>query len=299
MNQDDIVYVATDKRALWFHLIAPKSLYTGETINDELVVWRSEKLQAEPSQLEPFLDYARDHKAMVWHLQVPELGRSIRLEVAEFCSIQWGATLVVSINSLYDELDLKLHPGTACGWFQKRLRSWRSLATELGLKQEVAVRSSLPWCGNFPAVEGAFRGLTFNSISCHFMVALLSTMAWAAPQSGGIRDPIAKAKAQQVLAAVLELLPANYEVDIALSGEVKWIFGIGVQGGGIVTLSASQGKVRILALKSPETGKELAAPLEDYDDEVRLLDLLRFGVLYRGRMAAATLLFKQLVWPPS
>lgn len=105
-------------------------------------------------------------------------------------------------------------------------------------------------------------------------------------------------KLRQVLAASFSLLPPGFEIDIALRGNPKWFYGVGVQGDGIVTIPVSHGKARVDVLKRyEEDGGVLAKALEDLDDAVGLIDFLRPLALQRGGRRVCMSLLKQLAWP--
>ena len=242
------------------------------------------------------------YKDASWKVSVPPYGTVVKLQCALFNHGPGRCTAWLSVHDMYTCTNLKLYPGTAGKWTSKRLASWKSLIESLGLPP-TSIRQSAPI--GVKEADVAERCLTFTSLSCQAMVAVLGNMAAHSSRNmGGVEPGDDKDKIVGFLKGFLQ--PAcvgRWELLLRLDKEVVLVPGYGPAGLAAFSLQIDQGVVDLnawhtaFAAHSAQLTKEeikcMVAFLPRGVKTIHIFDLLVGLMAVRSQVVW---LSKQLVW---
>lgn len=220
-----MVFLSTEKKCIWHLDITRHSLY--KRASRQFV--RDREAPNKPPRW--LGDFFGCHCSVVLNRWIEPLGRAVHIAAATFERPYDGALSVISVNSVYSELGLTLHPGNAPQWFARRAPSWRKLVEILQLSPLSSIRASMPWEAH-AADNEAYRSLAFVGWTPQATVAILAVSATAEGRRElcHIRDEDNRNKMIWLLRGLLDALPKNAWVSLCVDVAAKWIPGHGVQG---------------------------------------------------------------------
>ena len=129
-----------------------------------------------------------------------------------------GGHIWISLQSVYEQLKLKLNWGTGAAWFQKKLKKWRALAVKLGLHPAVC-RQSQPYdsTGIGTDEDDVCKVLPF--VSVHVSILFMEALAMGfAPnrRHGRCDEPHARYQFQKVFQGMLAYTDGWYRIPVRL-----------------------------------------------------------------------------------
>lgn len=291
IDERGFAYLEDDNGAVWYSEVADMSLLADKQGN---VVKCRNGVQIRMGE------YASKCVELDLSIPAPEISpTNLKIVCAVFHNSFYGSRVWVNIQSIWDSLQLKLHPGTCCGWVQRRRSTWEKLFESLELGG-LTLRLAMPWQrGKAGSELECGRCLTWNGLSIHGVVAVFATSGFREGKcQGGITDPLQRRKVTEFLSALLNMCGRNWIIRLCIDAKANWVPGEGPSGEWPIVLKVEDNMVSLKPLADGIFAEfDFRCPARsfcDVSETIHWHDLFRRACQDQNKIGAW--LFSQLVW---